>query len=228
MSTGKSILAALRQQLNLGEYRKKHWEGTFDEYLDIVRENPETTRTSYQRLYDMIISHGTEEVYENKEKIIRYKFFVDFAAQHEGAQHRHEGEREQQCTCEREHHGVARGAQDRVPGGRDPGHPVGEGHHALGDGPAAALVAVEGLVGEGSAEGVRVLDAGVHALAAGGRVDVRGVPGEERPPDAVRGLLSAYHRGVQRGRQQSSEESMATPESMTSGHPAPGGKEHDG
>src|SRR5207245_6476673 len=35
-----------------------------------------------QRLYDMILSHGTEEVYENKEKVTRYKFFVDFAAQH--------------------------------------------------------------------------------------------------------------------------------------------------
>ena len=30
----------------------------------------------------MILSHGTEEVYENKEKIIRYKFFTDFAAKH--------------------------------------------------------------------------------------------------------------------------------------------------
>ena len=28
MSTGKNILNALRQQLNLGDYRKKHWEGT--------------------------------------------------------------------------------------------------------------------------------------------------------------------------------------------------------
>ena len=28
MSTGKAILAALRQQLNLSDYRKKHWEGT--------------------------------------------------------------------------------------------------------------------------------------------------------------------------------------------------------
>src|SRR5712671_955042 len=82
MSTGKAILANLRQQLNLGDYRKKHWEGTFDEYLDIVREHPEVTRSAYQRLYDMILSHGTEEVYENKEKVIRYKFFTEFAAQH--------------------------------------------------------------------------------------------------------------------------------------------------
>src|SRR5262245_36368167 len=82
MATGKAILNALRQELNLSDYRKKHWEGSFDEYLDIVREHPEVTRSAYQRLYDMILSHGTEEVYENKEKITRYRFFTDFAAQH--------------------------------------------------------------------------------------------------------------------------------------------------
>src|SRR5437870_5290909 len=82
MATGKAILNALRQELNLSDYRKKHWEGSFDEYLDIVREHPEVTRTAYQRLYDMIISHGTEEVYENKEKVTRYKFFTEFAAKH--------------------------------------------------------------------------------------------------------------------------------------------------
>jgi serine protein kinase len=82
MSSGKSILAAMRQHLNLSDYRKKHWEGSFEEYLDIVREHPEVTRSAYQRLYDMILSHGTEQVYENKEKITRYRFFTEFAAQH--------------------------------------------------------------------------------------------------------------------------------------------------
>jgi serine protein kinase len=82
MSTGKAILSAIRQQLNLSDYRKKHWEGSFDEYLDIVREHPEATRTAYQRLYDMILAHGTEEAYENKEKVVRYKFFTEFASQH--------------------------------------------------------------------------------------------------------------------------------------------------
>ncbi len=82
MSAGKTILNAIRQQLNLSDYRKKHWEGSFDEYLDIVREHPEVTRTAYQRLYDMILSHGTEEMYENKEKITRYRFFTEYAAKH--------------------------------------------------------------------------------------------------------------------------------------------------
>ena len=81
MSTGKNILNALRQQLNLGDYRKKHWEGTFEDYLNIVHEHPEVTRIAYQRLYDMILSHGTEEMYDQKEKAIRYNFFTKFAAQ---------------------------------------------------------------------------------------------------------------------------------------------------
>jgi serine protein kinase len=75
MPRGKAIVNALRQELNLSDYRKKHGEGSFDEYLDIGRAHPEVMRTAYQRLYDMILSHGAEEVYENKERIARYKFF---------------------------------------------------------------------------------------------------------------------------------------------------------
>jgi len=82
VSTGKALIASLRQQQNLSDYRKTHWEGSFDEYIDIVAEHSEVTRTAYQRLYDMILSHGTDEVFENKEKIIRYNFFTDYAAKH--------------------------------------------------------------------------------------------------------------------------------------------------
>jgi serine protein kinase len=80
MSIGKSIVASIRQQQNLTDYRKTHWEGSFEEYLDIIAEHPEVTRTAYQRLYDMIVSHGTEEAFEHKEKIIRYRFFTEYAA----------------------------------------------------------------------------------------------------------------------------------------------------
>ncbi|MCX7702282.1 MAG: serine protein kinase [Gemmataceae bacterium] len=80
MSLAQSILSELRTQVDLDDYRKLHWEGTFEDYLNIVIQHPEVTRTAYQRLYDMILSHGTEEVYENKEKIIRYKFFTEYAA----------------------------------------------------------------------------------------------------------------------------------------------------
>ncbi len=82
MATGKSILSSLRAELDLSDYRKLHWEGTFEDYLNIVLERPDVTRTAYQRLYDMILSHGAEEVYENKDRITRYKFFTEFAARH--------------------------------------------------------------------------------------------------------------------------------------------------
>ncbi|MDP9002518.1 MAG: serine protein kinase [Myxococcota bacterium] len=58
-------------------YRELHWEGSFEEYLAIVRDKPQVTRNAYQRIYDMIISYGTEEYIDNKKKLIRYNFFKD-------------------------------------------------------------------------------------------------------------------------------------------------------
>ncbi|HLW67452.1 MAG TPA: serine protein kinase [Gemmataceae bacterium] len=80
MANGQTILQELRRHLDINDYRKLHWEGTFQEYIDIVMQDPKITRTAYQRIYDMIISHGTEEVYENKEKVTRYRFFSDYAS----------------------------------------------------------------------------------------------------------------------------------------------------
>ncbi|HMO36982.1 MAG TPA: serine protein kinase, partial [Gemmatales bacterium] len=81
-TTARELLSTLQQSQDLTEYRKIHWEGSFEDYLDIVRQQPEVTRSAYQRLYDMIMSHGTEEYYENKDKLYRYKFFTEFAARH--------------------------------------------------------------------------------------------------------------------------------------------------
>jgi serine protein kinase len=58
-------------------YRELHWEGSFEEYLSLVRERPQVTRNAYQRLYDMVISFGTEEYIDNKKKLTRYNFFRD-------------------------------------------------------------------------------------------------------------------------------------------------------
>src|SRR5690349_5057881 len=59
------------------EYAELNWDGSFEEYLDLVRKNPRITRTSYQRIYDMILSHGKTEYIDNKKKLIRYHFFSD-------------------------------------------------------------------------------------------------------------------------------------------------------
>jgi serine protein kinase len=82
MAQASAILSSLRSEVDIHDYRKLHWEGSFEEYLNIVVDKPETTRTAYQRLYDMILSHGTEDTYENKEKVTVFKFFTEFAARH--------------------------------------------------------------------------------------------------------------------------------------------------
>ena len=58
-------------------YAELHWEGSFEDYLDLVRQNPRVTRTAFQRIYDMILSHGKTEYIDNKKKLIRYHFFDD-------------------------------------------------------------------------------------------------------------------------------------------------------
>ena len=82
MSTGQSLLSSLRTDADLQTYGDLHQTMTFAEYLELVAEQPDVTRTAYQRLYDMVMSHGVEEPYENKERLARYKFFTEYAARH--------------------------------------------------------------------------------------------------------------------------------------------------
>src|SRR3954469_2840149 len=69
-----SRIAALQDK---SSFKELHWEGSFEDYLRIVRENPRVTRTAFQRIYDMILSHGKTEYIDNKKKLIRYHFFHD-------------------------------------------------------------------------------------------------------------------------------------------------------
>ncbi len=69
-----SKIAALQDSKT---YAQLNWEGSFEDYLEIVRKNPAVTRTAFQRIYDMILSHGRTEYIDNKKKLIRYHFFSD-------------------------------------------------------------------------------------------------------------------------------------------------------
>ena len=40
MATASAILYSLRSQLDITDYKKLHWEGTFADYLNIVLERP--------------------------------------------------------------------------------------------------------------------------------------------------------------------------------------------
>ncbi|RMG07012.1 MAG: serine protein kinase [Planctomycetota bacterium] len=59
------------------DYKALHWTGTFEEYLEIVRRNPLVCRNAFQRLYDMVISWGSEEITRYKRSLTTYKFFQD-------------------------------------------------------------------------------------------------------------------------------------------------------
>ncbi len=74
MTSMVSRIAALQ---DYDQYRDLHWEGSFEEYLDKVRERPEITRNAFQRLYDMVVSYGEEEYIDNKKRLVRYPFFKD-------------------------------------------------------------------------------------------------------------------------------------------------------
>lgn len=77
MSAKESLLHKIGRHHDIDEYRHLHWEGTFTDYLDLVREDARVARNAYQRIFDMVISYGTEEYIDNKKKIVRYNFFKD-------------------------------------------------------------------------------------------------------------------------------------------------------
>jgi serine protein kinase len=78
MSHGREIITLVAQRQDLGQFRRKNWLGTFEEYLDLVRQKPEISRNAFERVYDMIMAAGTT-VYEETRGIRRthYKFFDD-------------------------------------------------------------------------------------------------------------------------------------------------------
>src|SRR5947208_13613363 len=75
--TDSSLVGRIAALQDKSSFKELHWDGTFEEYLKIVRENPRVTRTAFQRIYDMILSHGKTEYIDNKKKLIRYHFFHD-------------------------------------------------------------------------------------------------------------------------------------------------------
>ena len=78
MSSGRDIISLVANRQDLDQFRKKNWVGTFEDYLDLVRQKPEVARNAFERVYDMIVSGGTT-VYEELrgERRSHYRFFDD-------------------------------------------------------------------------------------------------------------------------------------------------------
>ncbi len=71
------LTAKVAQLQDYDLYRDLSWDGSFEEYLQLVRERPKVTRNAFQRVYDMVLSYGTDEYIDNKKKLTRYNFFQD-------------------------------------------------------------------------------------------------------------------------------------------------------
>src|SRR3954464_15412958 len=71
------LVSIIDRRLDQENYREQHWEGTFWDYLELVQENPGVARNAFQRVYDMILSYGTESFTQFKQELTRYKFFGD-------------------------------------------------------------------------------------------------------------------------------------------------------
>ena len=59
-SNGQNLIEFVRDLQDVATFRSQHWEGSFAEYVEIVQATPKVARTAYQRLYDMIMSYGSE------------------------------------------------------------------------------------------------------------------------------------------------------------------------
>ena len=77
LTDGASLLNLLGEMQDQKRFQALNWRGTFRDYLNVVADNPKVTRNSFQRLYDMIMSYGTEDFEDAKKKLTRFKFFSD-------------------------------------------------------------------------------------------------------------------------------------------------------
>ncbi|NCN28126.1 serine protein kinase [bacterium] len=77
MSKSININDFVQSKINVDEFKKIHWEGSFQDYINIVTETPQVTRNAYQRLYDLITSFGSDESVDVKKKMVHYNFFDD-------------------------------------------------------------------------------------------------------------------------------------------------------
>lgn len=68
-------LKRITSKFNKEEFTSLHEEMSFNEYLEKVYVNPFLIRTAYQRLYDMVLRAGSEEIIHYGKKLVHYKFF---------------------------------------------------------------------------------------------------------------------------------------------------------
>jgi serine protein kinase len=77
MTRAEDILSVINQSVNRDRFREQHWEGSFEDYLNMVTANPRLARNAFQRVYDMIMHFGSERYSWMRQELMRYRFFSD-------------------------------------------------------------------------------------------------------------------------------------------------------
>ncbi len=71
----KNRFSKLTKSFSTDVYKTLNEEISFEEYVERVYVNPHLVRNAFQRVYDMIMSFGTEDVVRHRKNLKRYKFF---------------------------------------------------------------------------------------------------------------------------------------------------------
>ncbi len=77
MTAGEDVLNLVKERQDLDQFRKENWIGSFKDYLDLVQQDPLITRNAYQRMYDMIMSYGSDRYEVGRDTRTHYRFFDD-------------------------------------------------------------------------------------------------------------------------------------------------------
>jgi hypothetical protein len=77
MDQKKSVLQRVAAKFDKEHFKTLNEEITFSEYLNKVYANPLLIRTSFQRIYDMIMSKGSYEFQRYRKTLKHYHFFDD-------------------------------------------------------------------------------------------------------------------------------------------------------
>ena len=67
----------ITKNYKLEDFTHLNWEGSFQDYIDLVAKDYRIARNPFQRIYDMIMSFGISTYTEYKKEITRYHFFDD-------------------------------------------------------------------------------------------------------------------------------------------------------
>ncbi len=73
----RELLGLIESRIDRRRFQDHNWSGTFWDYLEIADANPGVLRNAYQRLFEAVLSHGSERYKLFKKECVRYHFFSD-------------------------------------------------------------------------------------------------------------------------------------------------------